>query len=820
MKFVLPRLDLISFWLGFVLATLFWLILLRIAKLIPRMRKSIKEVQALRQQRIDSGKEHSLRLFMLRKAQTSHLASTLFSLDQVLIEPLVVTPPEYLPPGNEETDLNQLYNVLPLMPEVPELAVDFPVIKNTLLSILQAGQQYVAISAQPGFGKTTALAALTSQLCLLKTTKTQPDYLPVFFDYAEIEQSERNPHVDLLNCLAEHIKGLSQASIENVLHAADSNHRLVLLIDGLDRLPLAELTKATHRVQQLQESFPQGIFVITCDPFITGEIENIGFEIFPVSAWGKKEKYQFLHQWKKAWCNLELTEEDKQRIDRSQHWLLQEENPTSPFDLTIKTWLTFAGMVRNTSEPGYYSSYLALISGGAISQTAFEVLALAADCTRYPFLLREKILEILTNEMTAAENEVVVSKENIKTKSGVLRTEKPSPQTTLERLERYHFFEPFFNEELLFSSLNLYAFLVSGNVYDADFSLLLETIFSPTKRLIFEKKHISQNDFLEIDSWLVDADQSLRQDHFLALTWLKQTGKGDPLRDKIFRQTARLLQDVSLPVGLRCRFLLPLIQTHDSAIASMLNYFATSKEESIRQISAFGLGILNEDKYVQVLARLCKDTSLKVQKIACLSLNKIWTPSAQSVLADIVFTADESVRNLTCELFTGHEPDGHQILRELTTADNFLTRKAAVFGLAHIHAPWVNELLEKMSIEDTQWIVRDAAKFILEHPLATTTFSPPKRIPVLENPWTIQKAEEHDMILPNVGMPTELLFTILEKDLLNDKKLAAKYLSSQPTFRLIEWLIETSKNPQSDFREDAINLLLSLKKRGLSLQGK
>lgn len=820
MKFTLPHLDLISFWLGFVLATLFWLILLRIAKLIPRMRKSIKEIQILRQQRIDSSKEHDLRLFMLRKAQNFHLASVLFPLDQVLIAPSVITSPEYLPSVNEESDLNHLYSVLPYMPEVPALVVDFPVIKNSLLSILLAGQQHIAISAEPGFGKTTALAALTSQLCLLKTTKTQPDYLPIFFDYAEIDRSEENALHDLINCLVEHINGFSRTSIDNLLHAADSNHRLVLLIDGLDRLPLVELTKATHRVQQLQESFPQGIFVITCDPFITGDIENIGFEIFPLSAWEKKEKYQFLHQWKKAWCNLELTEEDKQRIDRSQHWLLQEENPASPFDLTIKTWLTFAGMVRNTSEPSYYSSYLALVSGGAIGQTTFEALALDADSTQYPVLPKDKALEILTNEMAAAENEIVVSKENIKTKSGLLRTEKPSTQTALERLEKNHFFELASDEKLLFSSLNLYAFLVSGNVYDADFSLLLETIFSPTKRLIFEKKHISQNDFLEIDSWLVDADQPLRQDHFLALTWLKQTVKGDPLRDKIFRQTARLLQDVSLPVGLRHRFLLPLIQTHDPTIASMLSYFSFSKEESIRQISAFGLGILNEEKYVPVLARLSKDPSLQVQKVACLSLNKIWTASAQSVLLDAVFTADESVRNLTGELFSRHDPDGHQILQELTTTDNSLARKAAIFGLAHIQEPWGNELLVKMSIEDTQWIVRDAAKFILEHPLPTTTFSPRKRIPVLENSWIIQKAEACNMILLNDEMPNELLFTILEKDLLDDKRLAAKYLSSQPTIKFIEQLKEISQNPQSDFREEAVNVLFCLRKRGLNLQGK
>jgi len=815
----LPAIDLISFWFGFVLATIFWLILLRITKLIPKIRKSSAERRIHQQQMKSASKEHGLRLFALRKAQSFHLASSLFPLDKIFIEPTVITPARFLPASNEESGVNSMYRVLPYTPEVPELVADFPVIKNSLLSILQAGQQYIAVSANPGFGKTTALAGLASQLCENLSPTAKPGYLPVFFDYIKIEQSGENAGSDLLNYLSANVKGISSSTLEDLLLNANSSQRLVILVDGLDRLSLGDLAKATAWIHELQGSYPQAYFVISCDPFLTGDIEEIGFTIFPLSVWGKEEKHQFLHQWKNTWNTLKLAQNNKPRIERAYHWLMQEENPDSPFDLTIKTWLTFNGIAECSTEKARYSSYLNLISGGWLKQPVFEALTLAAEENPFPTITQEKALEVLSLGLESTAEVIPPSSALTSQKSQIFAdNEGCDPKDVLSFLVKNHFFEQIFEGKLLFSNANLYACLVSKKNISSPIPAFSEITFSPISRILFENRQISQNNFQEIDSWLSREDPLLRRDHFFALAWLKQTEIGDPLRGKLYKQTAKLLQDASLSIGLRYRFLFALVKSHDPSISTLFTYFASSPDAAVRQISAFALGALHDENTILTLVKLSKDPSLEVQKVACISLNKIWTQSTQSALLDVIFSADESVRTLACELVSFHIPDGYQILQELTTTDNFLARKAAVFGLAHIQQPWVNAIFEKISTEDTQWVVRDAAKFTLEHPLSTVTFLPEKRIPVLENPWTLQKAEVYSVPLPDRGIPTELLYTILEKDTLTNKQIALDYLNRQPTARLIETLAKISTDTESDFREEAVNTLFCLSKRGLNLQ--
>ncbi len=86
MQFKFPHIDLFSFWFGFVLATLFWLILLRISRLLPKMRKSVAANREKKAIERSFTQEHEVQKFMLRKAQKSQLAGAQFPLEKVTIE--------------------------------------------------------------------------------------------------------------------------------------------------------------------------------------------------------------------------------------------------------------------------------------------------------------------------------------------------------------------------------------------------------------------------------------------------------------------------------------------------------------------------------------------------------------------------------------------------------------------------------------------------------------------------------------------------------------------------------------------------------------
>jgi HEAT repeat protein len=57
--------------------------------------------------------------------------------------------------------------------------------------------------------------------------------------------------------------------------------------------------------------------------------------------------------------------------------------------------------------------------------------------------------------------------------------------------------------------------------------------------------------------------------------------------------------------------------------------------------------------------------------------------------------------------------DGHQILREALGEDDLAVRRAALYGLALINEPWVDEKLRSVTREDKEWIVRSRAEEML-----------------------------------------------------------------------------------------------------------
>jgi HEAT repeat protein len=819
-NFKLSQIDFVSFGLGFILATLLWLIIRQISKLLPQMRKMAAENRQQQQHKKELDREHGLRVYALRKAQSAHLASALFSLEKILIEPNVITPVKYLLRTEDDVTSNAMYSVLPDLPEVPELVSDLPVIKNSLLNILQAGEQYIAVSAGQGYGKTTTLAALTSQLCLQTTANNQPSYLPIFLDSIEIDKTSQPARDGLINYLANNVKGFSISTLRSLLSHADINHRLVITIDGLDRLTQGDLNQAIRWIKELQASFPNSFFVLACDPFVFGDLGEIGFKVFSLSVWEKSEKRHFISQWKNVWLSLNLGVEEKERVERTSCWLLQEEDLDSPLELTLRIWAAFNGIAKKANSSDLVNSYLNMTSGGWLTPATAEALAQAADETPFPVLSKEKAFDVLkydTESVSTMSSSANTTGEENKTSIFSDRGYLP-PRDLIELLVGNHFFTEIAGRKLLFTSQSIFALLVSKKTTQTSIPDLTELLQSPLTRLLFENRQLTQSDFHDIDAWLARGDAILRRDHYFALAWLQQTEKADPLREKIFKQTARLIQEISLPVGLRYRFLYALVKTRDASISSLFNYLSNSADTSIRQISALGLGLLSDEKMIPQLIKLSGDSSIDVQKVACVALSKIWNQATQRALVDVVFSADDCVRALACELISMHVPEGHQLLQELTSTDNYLARKAAIYGLLHIQEPWVNALFEKLSIEDTQWVVRDAAKFALEHPLKASTYASEKLIPVLENPWTLQRSENYKVALPEKGNPVDLLFTVLEKDSIANKQIALDYLLSEPTSELIAKLIGISANPQAEFREEAINALFRLSKRGLEIK--
>src|SRR3989304_6827202 len=101
MHFRFPHIDNFSFWLGIILASLSLWIFSMLRPAIRHMRETAKVKKEENRERIHSSSavEERYRQNVLKQAQGMHLASPLFSLDEIIEPPTLLAPPPRVEPG-------------------------------------------------------------------------------------------------------------------------------------------------------------------------------------------------------------------------------------------------------------------------------------------------------------------------------------------------------------------------------------------------------------------------------------------------------------------------------------------------------------------------------------------------------------------------------------------------------------------------------------------------------------------------------------------------------------------------------------------------
>ena len=58
--------------------------------------------------------------------------------------------------------------------------------------------------------------------------------------------------------------------------------------------------------------------------------------------------------------------------------------------------------------------------------------------------------------------------------------------------------------------------------------------------------------------------------------------------------------------------------------------------------------------------------------------------------------------------------EGHAMLKDGTTLSDVLVRRAGGIWIGTLDEPWASEVLQKMQVEDEQWMVRNSAGEVIE----------------------------------------------------------------------------------------------------------
>jgi HEAT repeat protein len=312
-------------------------------------------------------------------------------------------------------------------------------------------------------------------------------------------------------------------------------------------------------------------------------------------------------------------------------------------------------------------------------------------------------------------------------------------------------------------------------------------------------------------------DDPIQRGALTVASWPRNAPAKAAWRGQVMRKMAGLLQDNDIPLSIRGRIVAALAVSGDSAVASLFRQMLVSNHAEVRQLGAIGCGAIKDEKTAGNLNELLYDEVPAPRLAACLALAAINTPQTMEMIAAALLHGHEDVRRAAGEALAHNKTEGHPILREGAEHEDLLVRRAAVYGLTLVKEPWAVELLERIQIEDDQWVVRSTAGQSLEALLRDNPYAPKPLPDPADTPWLITFASERGKGLGAGQAAWEMMKLALREGSESQRLAAMDHFRQSPSQAksAIPILTEMLAEPNQDIREAAVHTLWQLHASGV-----
>jgi HEAT repeat protein len=816
--------DGISFLLGVLGATSFWWLLGRLRPALARIRESFQaQSQTTRYQRSLSD-EIRLGNDTLRFSQELHLASSLFSLDEILIPPRLlapaVPPMAYEPPPSQDiTDWS-----IPFLNDWPELASFYKAPSLDPVEALESGAN-LAILGELGSGKSIALAYIAGQLIRSHAEEeATSDRVPLLVHASDLTLLEADPDnilEPLLNALAAYTSSLPAARLPRTVQNAMEQKRAVLLIDGLDELLPSQLDEICSYLRRLLKQFPGIQVVVAAMARNLDGLLRMGFIPLPVAIWSQEQREAFIVRWNELWNKFVSTaEQQKERADPLLlvGWLLNNTAQYTPMELTLKVWGAYAGDMLGPSPMDALEAYLQRMTYGqpVKNRMGFEQLASQMVLAMYPLAERRIV------ESWLAGSDVMPAEAP---SEGAYTEEKTGP---IDRVSARGALPDLLESGLLLTRsadrISIAHPAITG--YLASLALLP---VEGGEQLLDQPDwmgKLSTLRYLAIQDRQAHWVETLLQDESVdpllsglltASRWLRGAPEKFSWVAKVMRHLAMAVQNEHFTLRLRSRALSALVLSGNAGVAVLLRQMLNSPQSIVRQLAVLGCGMVRDKKAGEAISKMLDDPSPGVSRAALLALIAIGDRDSMETVAFSLLHGDDSLRRDAAEALANHPEEGHPTLEEASGLEDSAVRRAAIYGLGRVKQPWSISIIERLRTEDEQWIVQDAASQVLG-----TIENPNPRLPqplpsLPQTAWLIAFAAQKGMgVAP--GKPAyDLLYQALQSGSEDERLAALYYLSFNGNEGAVLPLYQTYFSSTMDVREAAFDALWNLAATGVEL---
>jgi hypothetical protein len=722
------NIDRISFWVGFFSALLVVWFYSRIQRWFPGWKKFFQNWIAQLKTHWIYRLENKLRDIIYSRAQKEHLAISICVLDEIIIPPELLIPPQSESSTNGAPTLTIKEQAIPFLPDYPELSSQFSLETISPFKAINACNR-VIICGQAGYGKTVSLAYMTSMIA--KKSEIAGDlaqFLPLFMhcrDFSWVENRETTSIQRIFEAFTQSLPKNIQKDSKRVLDHFLKNGQIILLIDGMDELSPDEYQSCAGFIGRLLVELPNLPVVTSATPQLLGGLIELGFEPFPIACWNKTKKAEFITKW------LDLL---------APHIIEQSQNT---IDLTIfSTWLKSHSLFHSPLE--WTMLILSAVTGNSLQSTKTQILQTYLAPIMRKANLGKYARSIIEGGLTAqpSQQSSPLTPDSQAIDLGVIR----------QNFDGNYFFRcPVFT--------GFFASRQGDSPITPDFK---DIQFNPAYEQLgfMASRDLIDNQFLNT----ISSDEIVRQPQILSsLRWLRDYPENHPSRVAIMRKMVGWLHDESLDLITRTKIVAAFLTINDSSISLLFRQISKSKTEAMKYLSLLGLGAIGDDTTLVEIQRLLSDESTLVRDTACLALQSFNSPASRKSLQQVFEHGDEDQQFAAAEVLADDQKNGHNALLEGLNNESLLIRRAAVHGLAQIHQEWITKKLEEVSISDGQWVVRDlAAQYLAAY---KSNQYPPISRPVesSSSPWLIEYASKQGITISPNTPADELLGKIINE---------------------------------------------------------
>jgi HEAT repeat protein len=795
------HIDRLSFWIGFLAASLFWWVYGIIRGQLPRLRLSLQNQAATNRKRSNFALDERWRKLTLLKAQNMHLSAAMFPLDEILIPPRILASPLPIEPDGSLPMEDDSSLVISITPDWTELTACYSMRYTCLADALQ-NQVNVAVIGKPGIGKTVCLAQYASQLARRDPeVGALGDYLPIMLHVTDLNIPEKQPYSPvniILSTVVPSAPTIIRSQLPKFLRNLFNNGQVILLLDGADELSQPELQTLSTFLSVLIKDFPQVHFVMTGSSDYLDGLLALGIVPLSLAGWNPLDKKHFIELWHQQWqqhIEPDTTHKEQSKpvdLQLVDDWLMGDTSIHSPFELTLQVWSAYQGDLQGPRNGDAIEAYLRRIIYNSKLRSAAENMAVQS--------------------ILAGQSKIAAS-----TAGGYFQ----EAEGALAGLMEHGLLVNRVNASYSFTHPILAAYLASCAIHEEEelTRLMAQPVWTG-KDSIFTYL-ANQLDMTAIITARnqQETNDPLQRSLLSVARWLPEAPASETWRNQVLRSLVELLRNDNYPLALRSKAASALVASNDTSIPVIFRQFLLSSSAMIRQLGCLGCGALRDTKAITDLGGLLSDPSPWVRSAACMALVALGTNASMKIATEVLMYGDENLGRVAAEAFASQPPTGYEILRESSASTNLLVRRASVFGLVRTREPWAIEILEKMRIEDGQWVVRNAASQVLDTAKEANPYQP-RQLPLPhETPWLVAFASKQGGGISPQQSIKEIVFSVLSSGTAEEKQAVLTYVSliNNPDSGLIGAIYKIFYTEDGPVREAACYALWLLSISGAEL---